>query len=371
MQLEGTLEEWLKNPPVKLLKTGGDTFPFSSKYETFKHHLNTNLHKEVTKQAIYHEFISGKDKNTIIWLNDHGPDHINTVINRASDLLNNGDKCDLNPREVFLLLNSIQVHDIGNFYGRYNHEAKVLEAIGQGLTPILFDVVETKYVRDIAQVHGGKVKYKNGSDDKNTISTIKAEVTSDGYRIRQQLLASILRFADELADDKYRADLRSLNEDKIPSGSEVFHAYAGCLDTVKILHSKNTVELHFKVPKAYLLRTFGKIQPDQTVKQVYLLNEIYERAIKMHTERIYCSKFWKSQIDIDNIWVQIEFYGTADDGTLNEDSLFVHNDITFTLHDNQYPISTNDIFKLCPELVYSEGVYITGENMSKKIEGQL
>lgn len=371
MHISDTLEIWLKTPPLESLKTGGDDFPFFSKYETFKHHLETNLHKEVTKQAIYQELISNKSRDQVIYLNDHGPEHIKTVINRASDLLNNGDNCKLNPREVFLLLNAIQVHDIGNFYGRSNHEAKVFEAIGTGLTPILFDAVEANYVRSIAQVHGGKVKYKNGSEDKNTITTIKNTVTSDGYTIRQQLLASILRFADELADDRYRADLKTLNEGKMPKGSEIFHAYAGCLDTVKIVHEKSTVELHFKIPKSYLKRTFGKIQSDDTIKDVYLLDEIYERTIKMHTERIYCSKFWKSEIDLDKIWVQIEFYANPVDGNFSENELEVPSDITFTLHDNQYPVISNDIFKLCPDLIFSDGVKITGENMLKKIEGKL
>src|SRR4051812_22116567 len=113
-----TLEDWLKNPPVEALKMGGDSFPFHSKYETFSHYLDNNLHKQVTKQAIYDEFVNGKDRESVIFLNDHGPDHIKTVIQRASQLLNNGQVCPLTAREVFLLLNAIQVHDIGNFYGR-------------------------------------------------------------------------------------------------------------------------------------------------------------------------------------------------------------------------------------------------------------
>jgi len=366
-----TLEEWLKSPPAEALKMGGDTFPFYSKYETFKHYLENNLHKEVTKQAIYEEFRKGKDHDTIIFLNDHGPDHIKTVIQRASQLLDNGQICPLKAREVFFLLNAIQVHDIGNFYGRIGHESKVFEAISDGLTPILFDSTEANYIKDIAQVHGGKIVKQNGTEDKNTIGKIKPEVTSDGYQIRKQLLAAILRFADELADDKYRADSKSLDENRIPKGSEVFHAYASCLDTVKIVHEKNTVELHFKVPRKYLLRTFGKIQKDNSVKQQYLIDEIYERSLKMHLERIYCAKFWKKYIDIDKIWVQIEFYAnTREEGVLNEGDLFVYQDITFTLHDQQYPDGIASIHSLCPDLNLSNGKLLTGSNLRETLENK-
>ena len=39
-----------------------------------------------------------------------------------------------------------------------------------------------------------------------------------------------------------------------------------------------------------------------------VLEEIYERTLKIHYERIYCSKYWKKNIDIESIWVKIEFY---------------------------------------------------------------
>jgi hypothetical protein len=371
MNLENkTLEDWLESPPQEAFKRGGDDFPFYSRYNTFKDYLSKNVHKEVTNQAIYKEFSNDKARDKVIWLNDHGPNHIKTVISRASEILSNG--VDLNAREIFLLLNAIQVHDIGNFYGRYGHEKNILKAISEGLTPIVFDNTEIEYIKRIAQVHGGKVNYKDGSSNKNTISTIKQNVMSDGYPIRQQFLASVLRFADELADDKYRADIKSLREGNLPKGSEIYHAYASCLDTVKVDHSKQAIELHFKIPKEFATRTFGKLNKEDELESVFLIDEIYSRAIKMHDERIYCSKFWKKFIDLDFIWVQIEFYGTpASEDVLDEQDFNIHDDITFTLKDVGYPDTEHDIFKLCyKELAYSDGQKITGVNVSKKINKQ-
>lgn len=361
-----TLEDWLKAPPPENLKRGGDSFEFSDKYNVLKGYLKETLHKEVTKAAIYRDFLIGKNPNTIIYLNDHGPDHIKRVILMASELLSN--TCKLNAREVFFLINAIQIHDIGNFYGRTDHESKVIEAIKTGLTPILFDSTEVNYIKNIAQVHGGTIKYKNGEENKNTISSIKPNVTSDDYPIRLQFLASILRFADEIADHKKRADIITLEQGVMAKGSEIFHAYSACLDSVKINHEINTVELHFKIPKKYLIRTFGKIQKDGTITDEYILDEIYKRAIKMHSERIYCSKFWKREIEIDKLWIQIEFYNDPkEEGMLEEGDLFVHNEITFSLNDDEYPNILMDIFSLCPDLKYGNGDKMTGKNLFNKL----
>lgn len=363
-----TLEDWLKNPPEKSMKRGGDAFPYSAKYETFKDYVTTKVHNTVTKQAIWHEYKQGKDKDTIIYLNDHGPEHIKTVIERASQLVNNKDICDLNPKEVFFLLNGIQMHDVGNFYGRIGHESKIFDVLNSGLTPLVFDRVDANYIRDIAKVHGGKAKDADGKEDKNTISTIRATVTSDGYEIRSHLLAAILRFADELADDHHRADKKALEEGEMPRGSEIFHAYAACLDTVKIDHKENVVKLHFKIPKTYLTRTFGKIQSDNTIKDQYLLDEIYERTLKMHLERVYCSKFWKKEIDIDKIWVHLEFFSIQEEDSINWEDLFVHSEISYTLHDQEYPGSITNIHAICKDLNLKSGRKLTGENLRKELE---
>lgn len=366
MEVSGTLEDLLKDIPPNKLKRGGDEFPFFSKYEAFKTYLEKNLHKQVTKMAIRAEIEKTTEFDKIIWLNDHGPDHIKTVIERASQLLDNGNALELNPREVFLLLNAIQIHDLGNFYGRVGHEQKIAEAIGSGLAPILFDSTEVQYIKSIAQVHGGKIKYKDGPEDKNTIQSIKEEIMSDGYSIRQRVLASILRFADELADDKNRADTKALNEGLIPKGSEIYHAYATCLDTVRIDHKMKVVELHFKVPKNYLIRTFGKVSKNRVIKR-YLIDEIFERVLKMHYERIYCSKFWKQNIDIEKIWVQIEFYSNQEEDVLNLDDLLIHPEITFTLHDSEYPANILDIYKMCPDLTLKNGKKIDGITLENEI----
>lgn len=369
-----TLEEWLVKPPKKSLKKGGDKTKYFSKYDTLKNELEKK-HGETTKAAILQDIrdqIEKSKKNgresfdleNVLWLNDHGPKHIETVINRATDLID-GSNIVLNAREIFVLLNAIQLHDIGNFYGRTGHEKKIFEVVNDMLPLVAFDDIEKIYIKNIAQVHGGKIIDENGNEDKNTIGTIKNSVVSvDGYEIHKHLLASILRFADELADDKSRADSSLLFENKIPHSSQIFHAFSFCLDTVLVKHELKTVELHFKIPKDFIFEKLGKKDTS-----VYILDEIYERVLKMHTERIYCSMFWKGLIEIDKIWVQIEFYPRHIPGVvLTEKDFNIHDDITFSLPaDNKYPEISNDIFSMCDELKFPNGDNMTGENLYNKL----
>lgn len=366
----GTLEDWLNSPELyrDTLKRGGDTFPYYSKYETFKSYLEGNLHNEVTKAAILQEIKTQSDVHKITWLNDHGVKHILTVIQRASEMLS--DSAILNVREVFLLLSAIQVHDIGNFYGRIDHEKNIMKTIRKGLSDIVFDATEVNYINDIAQVHGGKVIYKDGTESKNTIGSIRNTVTTNGYDINMQLLASILRFADELADDKERCDIYSLQNGILPKGSEIYHAYAFCLDSVRVRPELNKIELHFKISTDFLERKFGKfVTKDNSIIERYIIDEIFDRTLKMHYEKVYCSKFWKKHISIDEIWVRLEFYNNMKENYGDEDDYGLHPDITYTLKDFEYPSDDKvSIYTMCPHLKYEEGRVISGATLLEQIK---
>jgi hypothetical protein len=206
----------------------------------------------------------------------------------------------------------------------------------------------------IAETHGGKLA--NG--DKDKIENL-LEV-DDAYfdKIRPRLIAAILRFADELADDKTRANSTALTKGLLPVGSEVFHAYAMCLDSVKVNHKENSVDLKYQIPKHFLLRTFGKVK-EGGVEQVLLMDEIYERLLKMHSERVYCMRYCKGSIDIDKIRVRIEFYSNTYE--------FVHHPITFEIRERGYPGSGSNIFNMCPELSFNDMIF-DGKYFKNKLE---
>jgi hypothetical protein len=362
MELDGkSLESWLENQ----FENTHESIPnLYRKYKELKSSL-LRTYKDITVATTLTELRAvseeGFDFDKIILLNDHGLEHINTVIERASLLIEKS-KINLNAKEVYYLLVAILLHDLGNFDGRKGHEKRSLRILTKERAFVISeDSFEKTYILQVAASHGGKTE--NG--DKDTISKIKEKITVLDIDVKLRLIASILRFADELADDKKRANIDLLINNKLPKGSEVFHAFSSCLDTVRFRSNEATIELHFKIPKSFMERKFGKYNEDKKiVEEVYLLDEIYLRVMKMNIERRYCSMFWKKWIDIETIWIELEFYNEDVDGWFET----VHDDITFQLSDVGYPNSEIDLFVMCPNLKYNDGKFITGVNASNKIK---
>lgn len=340
-----TLEDWLKNAPDEVYQYS-KKIDFYSPYKTLKDYLVREVHSQVT--------IGANLKDPDILINDHGHDHVDTVIERATSMVCS-ETCELSPLEVFMLLVAIQLHDVGNIFGRYEHELNVDGIILEADKLVGRDNVDRQIIRNIAQAHGGEIR--GIGKKKDTIGALlEKEPLLDGD-VRQRAIAGILRFADELADDKRRAFTTLLHENKVPKKSEVFHAYAACLDAVKIDHKEKCIELIFRIPKDYMLRKFGKMSGE-----IYLLDEIYNRVVKMHLERIYCMRFCRGLIEINKIFVYIKFF---------DKYLEVFKPITFEVYESGYPEADSDgIYGLCPSLKDEKGKKIDGEYVRRKLIGE-
>src|SRR4029077_15663813 len=106
-----------------LLKRSASQFPgrnrnYVAQFRAFEQYMLKDVHPQIEKMAL------AADGG---FLTDHGSEHINTVIGRASFML--GPKPPLSPYEAYILLAAIHLHDVGNVYGRVGHEAKHAEII--------------------------------------------------------------------------------------------------------------------------------------------------------------------------------------------------------------------------------------------------
>ncbi len=288
-------------------------------------------------------------------INDHGPDHIETVIERATDLASS-EHCSLTAYEVYMLLVCIQIHDVGNIFGRYQHELNIDKIIVEADKICGRDTIEQRLIRDIAQAHGGAIRGVDGTEDKDKMHHLNPIDNLIFGKIRSQTIAGLLRFADELADDKRRAYTALLNEKKIPKKSEVFHAYAACLDAVVVEHEKRMIKLNFNIPKNYTLQKFGKID-----KEIYLLDEIYHRVMKMHLERMYFMRFCRKDVELEKISVLIKFYDKFFD---------IFPPLSFEVYESGYPVeNAGGIYRLCPALMNEAGRKVDGEYVKNYITG--
>jgi hypothetical protein len=268
--------------------------------------------------------------NSIIVLNRHGKGHIESVIKHASSMIkyieNNKQKWRIKPFEAFILLCAIQIHDLGNKYGRKKHTTTFYKDFMKYAEDSFITSSALKdCIYKIARVHSGKIE-----GDKDTIekAQLQREKTIDNIDVKQQFLAAILRFSDELADDQTRA--KDINN--MPEFSKVFHSYSKALHTARIVKNKNNdayfVELCYFLSNDEAIKQYKKIDEKSNIEEVKLIDEIFNRTIKMERERRYCSRYFYPYLQLNEINVEIDVLS----------STFDTYPIRYTLPPKGYPI---------------------------------
>lgn len=240
------------------------------------------------------------EDDPIIFLNRHDSSHTKKVMERALELLKCFSQINFSKYEIYFLLCAIVVHDVGNIYGRIGHEKNISNILDLECTDIIPDSVERRTISRIAGVHGGKIH-----DNPDTIGFLKKETIVNKFKIKEQVLASVLRFADELADDASRANYAAIESGILDKNtSKIYHIYSERLHTVAL--QKNQVSEDYEVFLAYQFDSnTAKTLFDKGGQKTYLLDEIYARTIKMERERRYCIRYLRPYCSLERINVEI------------------------------------------------------------------
>ena len=323
------LEQWLSSK--QHLK---DKFPlrngnYFNRYISIKNWLEEN---------IYHGIGAATSADDGGIYTDHGPRHFNAVINYAGKLLglhDNQDDIKADPYEVYLILTSILLHDAGNIEGRIEHEKKPFAILTKMGSLATTDVFERRLISDIAEVHGGETKDGN----KDTIGSKKWEDSRNylGIVYRPNMIAAIVRFADEICEDRGRAIKHLVEEDRLPKKSEVFQHYAYAINTVSIDRLDKSIKIEFIIEKKNVCRKFGKKD-----EEVYLIDEIMSRLEKMNNERMYCSRFMYEIIQLQKIKASITIVDETYSELKKEE---------FPLGDTGYPSQSTSLANKYPDWV--------------------
>jgi hypothetical protein len=262
------------------------------------------------------------ESDPIVYLNNHGPGHVNKVIEKVSEILHFFDRGYLTPYEGFFLLCAIQAHDVGNVFGRKDHEKYCKDILEEKGKPYIPDSFERKVIEKLVLVHGGAF---NGEQD--TISCLSEKKLLYEKYFRERLLAALLRFGDELADDASRSDRDGIERGTILEGSLIYHHYSQALHTVKIKRNDNEklqVFLSYEFDSDVASKKFKKNGKDK-----YLLDEVYDRTLKMERERRYCMRFLRPCISLDAIRVEIVIQCSK--------NAYKCDKINYTLEESGYP----------------------------------
>ena len=342
------LDHWLRLQP-------SNNFPYAGKvnyynrYVLIKEYLDNNIHPHIVTVT------SKLDEN--IYLTDHGTDHINVVIHRISRLLNVPD-FQLSPYEVYLLLVATQLHDTGHIKSGREHHEKLSSQIIADLSKLIGEeTVEKRMIWKIAEAHGGR----KADGEKDKIDDLLGKDCLLSFPVRPQLLAALLRFADELADDFTRTSRYIISNKSVDKASEVFHYYASVLNSVEIDHIAHEVRINYSLDKDHIITQYGKPYKDK-VKDVFLIDEIFERIFKMYLECLYCMRFIPYPIKIETIIAKIEF---IEKNSLSD----FRKPIAIKLSQKGYPkIAATNLYELCPEDLNEGGAIINGEYLKTTLK---
>jgi hypothetical protein len=255
-----------------------------------------------------------RDQNP--WYNDHGIEHANAIIRTMNSMLskfliaNNelrneyieaqNQKLYLSTEDIFILLSAAIWHDVAMVNMRKNHGTFLIN-YGAKINSYVHDKDLTACIIEVASSHSSKDKFHNCS----------LSFKGTNYVAQIKLLASILRFADEISEDQSRG---TQNEEviKIITGSEneIYWRHTHSIKNSTYSFDNRTVEIYYEIDEEFAFKKFI-LSKDKSDEQKTLIEFIISRIKKVNDERILCSPFFSSYSPVDTIVVDIKFFKSS------------------------------------------------------------
>ena len=231
--------------------------------------------KGYLKRNIYGD-IKGVEKD----LTDHSERHIINVQNNAAFLIGDDGVNRYNSVELYFLALSILFHDVGNINGREGHNKKVTDIYNKIRNNESYFNQERRLILKAVGAHCGR----SSKGDKDTLNELEENSDLHEQSLRLRELASVLRFADELAEGPQRTSDYMLEKGKIEEHSRIYHEYA-------------------QITRPFIDRGGSRISVSYDIdrKRCNDLGELlaftYKRILKLDLERRYC-KYYAPILDV-------------------------------------------------------------------------
>lgn len=218
-------------------------------------------------------------------LTDHGTTHVADVQEKVVALLSesDGNLVDLSGVELYCLAMLVLFHDVGNVYGREEHQNRIAPIFDKirGTGPALRR--EKTLVVRAARAHTGTAH--DGSYD--TLKELDDIENLLGRPVRHRELAAILRFADELAEGPQRTSGFMQEKNLYDAGSKMHHDYASSTN-ILIDRAMGRIAITYEID----------LKPDLPEKNrreylSELLKFVYQRLTKLDQERQYVRHYSK------------------------------------------------------------------------------
>jgi hypothetical protein len=260
-----------------------------------------NAQKNITKYTMCKNKLFG---SILEWirtnepnLTDHGPDHIDNVLNNVYKLvevdIENGHFSGL---DLYIMCMAVLFHDVGNIFSRDKHNQNIQPVIKE------FDqILDVKRERQVVVKAGRAHSGKSGDD---TLRELDEAFPIGGEAIKLREIAAIIRFADELAEGPQRTSAFMNNLGLFSKDSKIYHKYAECTD-IHIDSKNERISLNYSVE----LSGYTDL-PASTALNSELgafIEYIYSRIIKLDQERKYFGYYFNSAKKIKHTSAKLTF----------------------------------------------------------------
>lgn len=273
---------------------GGDGQDFWNRYSTIKSYLASEYYPWIQANCPF--------------FTDHGENHIHSVIRSASELLS-GRLETLSPLDLFLLLCAILWHDAAMVHGRPDHATRSGTMIEQIKRLGFPDVTIQRLVADIAKAHGGP--------DGLSIPVYEQDCSTKNanYTVKPRALAALVRFADEISENRTRISTSLLEDGTVPADSLIYWEYASCIAASRADPGREYVVVSVEIERKLAL-TRHSCPPECNAYAakdgtIAVIQYIISRLEKMNNELAYCAQEFSGYCPIRAIELRMKLF----DGT--------------------------------------------------------
>lgn len=245
------------------------------------------------------KFINNTNKH----FTDHSIGHIVEVQNRLYEILQQS-KEELTVVELYITLSTTFFHDWGNVIDREGHRDATSVFYNEIFTSQEIYPQELLAFNNVVRAHTGS----SIAGDKDTLKDVKDTFVHQ-KESRLQLIAAILRFADELAECPERVNISYIKTTPLPQDSLLHHLHA--------LFIRNIVEsAKGRIAVTYSIGIINKGNNEYTVsypgtdKEISLaifLQFLSERIQKTNMERRYTQYYMRKLALFHEMSVSITF----------------------------------------------------------------
>jgi hypothetical protein len=240
---------------------------------------------------------------------DHGPDHVAHVLDNAGLLLDiENQRHSLTGMEMYSLIMAVLFHDVGNIYGREDHQRKIAQIYDFCRAVPQRDFGEKMMLMKATEAHCGKAS--DGSND--TLKELTDKIIVCGQPVHLRTIAAILRFADELAEGPRRTSLFMQMHHRYRRSSRIFHSYA---DSISVGIDPGNYRIALTYHINVKINRNGELSNEETNRIEKLIEYIYRRINKLDQERKYAKHYcdllnqFKSITITFNFWIRDQIHG--------------------------------------------------------------